>query len=141
MPTLVPAPVPVLMPALMPAPVPAPLSCSRSPVVLSSSCVPAPVVVSRQALMLPLSVLGLPLFLGSLPLKTFKQSLSDKSRLRVSTSPTKLLRPFPALGALNPDNHNGLYNPSNNNKRKRGFDTAFINSRPLAAIMIKKRWT
>ena len=50
----------------------------------------------------------------------------------MSNSLAKPLCPFLALDALNPDNNNGLYNLINKNERKRGFDTAFINSRPLA---------
>ena len=82
--------------------------------------------------MLPLPVLDPPFFLEPSPLRTFKRSLSDKPQLRASTSPAKLFCLFPTLGALNLDNNNGLYNPTNKNKRKRGFDTAFINSCPLA---------
>ena len=139
-PALVPAPVPTPMPAFVPAlvpapvptPVPAPVSRPRSPVVSLSGRVPAPAVVSRQALMLPLSVLGPPLPLGYSPLRTFKQSLSDEPRPRVSTGPVKPLRPFPALSTLNPNNNNGSYNPTNKNERKRSFDIAFLNSCSLA---------
>ena len=129
---LVPTPMPALVPTLMPAPVPAFFSCPGSFVVLSSDCLPALAAVSRRALMSPLPVLGPPLLLGPSPLRTFKQSLSDEPRPRVSTSPAKLLHPFPALGALNPNDNNGSYNPTDKNKCKRGFDIAFISSRPLA---------
>ena len=124
------------MPAFVPTPVSAPVptlfSRSRSPVGLSSGCMLAPAAVSCRVFMSPLPVLGLPLLLGPLFLKTFKQSLSDELWPRMLTSPAKPFRLFPALGALNPDNNNGLYNPTNKNKRKRGFDIAFINSRLLA---------
>ena len=129
---LVPAPVLALVSASMPAPMPAPFSCPGSPIILSSSCVPAPAAVSRRALMLPLPVLGRLLPLRPLPLRTFKQSLSDELWPHVLTSLAKPFCLFPALSVVNPDNNNGLYNPTNKNKHKRGFDTAFINSRPLA---------
>ena len=51
----------------------------------------------------------------------------------MSVSPVKPLCPFPALGALNLDNNNGLYNSTNKNKCKQGFNTAFIKSCPLAS--------
>ena len=130
-PRSVPAPVPALVFAPLPTPVPAPLSRPGSPVVLSSGRVPAPAAVSRQALMSPLPMLGPPLPLGPSSLRTFKQSLSDEPWPCVSTSPAKLFRPFPALDALNPDNNNGSYNPTDKSERKRGFNTTFINSRPL----------
>ena len=82
--------------------------------------------------MLPFLVLGLSLPLGPSPLKTFKRSLLDKPWSHMSTSSAKPLCPFPALGPQNPDNNNGSYNPTNKNKRKRGFDITFINSCPLA---------
>lgn len=46
-------------------------------------------------------------------------------------SPAKPLCLFLALSALNPDNNNGLYNLTNENKSKWGIDTAFINSYSL----------
>ena len=131
-PALMPALVPACMPALMPAPVPIFLSRPRSPVVLSSSCVPTPAAVSHWALMLPLLMLGPPLLFGPSFLRIFKQSLSDEPQPCVSTSPTKPFRPFPAFCALNPDNNNGSYNPTNENKCKWGFDTTFINSHLVA---------
>ena len=127
-----PALVPALVPAPGPAPLPVPLSFPGSPVVSLSGHMPAPAAVSCGALMLPLLVLGSSLPLGPSPLRTFKWSLSDEPRPRMSTSPAKSLRLFLALSVLNPDNNNGLYNPIDKNERKRGFDTAFINSRPLA---------
>ena len=133
-PAFVPAPVPALMPAPLLAPMPTPFSRSGSFVVLSSGCVPAPATISCRALMSPFLVLGLSLPLGPSPLRTFKQSLSDEPWPCVSTSPAKPLHPFPALGALNPDNNNASYNPTDKYKCKWGFDTAFINSR-----IIKKR--
>lgn len=50
----------------------------------------------------------------------------------MSNSFAKPLCLFPALSAYNSDNNNDLYNPTNTNKRKCGFDTLFINSRLLA---------
>ena len=120
------------MPVLTPAPLPTPLSRPRSPVVLLSGCMPAPTAVSCQAFMSPLLMLSLPLCLELSPLRTFKQSLSDKPWPRVSTSLSKPFYLFSALGALNPNNISGSYNPINKNKRKWGFNTAFINSRLLA---------
>ena len=133
-PALVPPPLPAFVPASVPAPVPAlvptlvPASFSRlgSSVVLLSSCVPAPAAVSHRALILPLFVLGPPLFFGLSSLRTYKQFLSDEPRLRVLTSPAKPFRPFPAFSALNPDNNNSLYNSTDKNKRKRGFNTVFM---------------
>lgn len=77
-------------------------------------------------------MLGLPLFLGYLPFKTPKQFLSDEPWLRVSISPTKPFYLFPTLDAYNSNNNNSLYNSINNNKRKQGFNTTFMNSCPLA---------
>lgn len=82
----VPTPVPVLMPALVPTPLPAPVSYLRSLAVLSSGRVPALAVFVALfllchtpisyckilALLLPLFVLGPPLFLEPSPLVTFK---------------------------------------------------------------------
>ena len=132
---LMPAPMPGFVPASVPAPiptpVPAPLSCLGSFVVLSSSCIPTLAAVSHQTLMLPLPMLGLPLFLRSSLLRTFKQFLSDKRWLPMSTSSAKLFCRFSTLDALNLEDNNSSYNPTNKNKRKRGFDTTFINSCPL----------
>ena len=50
----------------------------------------------------------------------------------MSTSSAKPFCPFSALGALNPDDNNGSYNPTNINQRKQGFNTTFINSHQLA---------
>lgn len=47
------------------------------------------------------------------------------------TSSTKLLLLFPALGAYNPDNNNDLYNLTNTNKCKWGFDIKLICYHPL----------
>ena len=142
-PCFLPAPVPALMPALVPAlvptpvpaPVPAPFFCPRSSVVLSSDHLPALATISRcriPTFMLPLSVFDSPLPLRPLFLRTFKQFLLDEPRPRVSISFTKPFHLFPAFGALNPNNNNRLYNPTNKNKCKQGFDTAFINFRLLA---------
>ena len=138
-PYFVPAPMPALMPALMPTLVltlmPAFLSHLGSPVVLSSNCVPTPTAVfyyGIPALMSPLFVIDPPLLFGPLSFRTFKQFLSDEPWPRMSTRPAKPLCLFPALGALNLNNNNGSYNPTNHNKCKRGFNTAFINSHPLA---------
>lgn len=51
----------------------------------------------------------------------------------MSTSSTKPLCLFSALGTYNPDNNNSFYNPTNTNKCKRDFDITFINSRLLAS--------
>ena len=131
MPTLVLAPMLTLVLASMPAL----LFHLRSPIVLLFRRVPALAAVSRceiPALMLPHLMLGPLLPLRLAPLRIFQQSLSNKPWPYVLTSPTKPLCLFLAFGTLNPDNNNGLYNPTNNNKCKRGFDTTFINSRPLA---------
>ena len=132
-----------LSPRFVPAPMPAfilifvsaPFSRPGSPVILLSGYVPAPATVfccGILAFLLPLPVLGPSLPLGLLLLRTFKQSLSNKPQPRILTSHTELFHPFLALDMLNFDNNNNLYNPTNNNKRKRDFNTAFINSRPLA---------
>ena len=124
-----------LSPRSMSAFVPTSLSYLGSPIIFLSSHMPAPAAISRNgisALMLPLSVFGQPLLFGSLSLRTFKQSLLDKPRPRMLTSPAKLFCLFPTFGALNLDNKNGLYNLINHNKRKWDFDIAFINSCPLA---------
>ena len=111
LPALVPTPILALMPAPLSAFVPTLFSCSGSSVVSSSGFVPAPAAISCQALMSPFPVLGSSLSLVPSPLRTFKQFLSDKPRLRVLTSSAKPFCPFPALGALNPKNNNGSYNP------------------------------
>lgn len=132
--------------------VPIPVSCSRSSTVLLSCYIPTLVAsaifsllchasISQcriSALLLLLPVLGLPLPLRSLSLKTFKQSLLDELQPYMSTSPAKPLCPFPALGIYNLDNNNSLYNPINSNKLKRSFDTVFINSCLLAGNHDKK---
>ena len=143
LPYLLPTPMPafvfVLVPAFMPAsistPMPAAFSCLGSPVVLLSSRVSVPAAVSCRripALMSPLLVLGPPLPFKPLLLKTFKQFLSDEPQPRMSTSPVKPFCLFLAFGTANLDDNNSLYNLTNNNKRKRGFNTLFINSRLLA---------
>ena len=100
---------------------------------LSSFC-HTPVFCCRiPALLLPLpSVLSPPFILESSPFRTFKRSLSDEPWPRVLSSPAKPLRLFLAFDTYNPDDNNGSYNSTNNNERKRGFNTTFINSRPLA---------
>lgn len=135
----VPAPVPALVSALVPVSLPASLSAPffrfRSPFILLSSCVPAPATVSHceiRALLLPLLVLDLPLSLRPSPLRIFKQSLLDEPQPYISTSPAKPFYRFPALDTLNLYNNNSLYNPTNINKCKWGFDIGFINSRSLA---------
>lgn len=126
--------------------VPAIVSHSGSFAILSYCCLPAPAVSAVfsllcyasisycriSALLLLLPIFGSSPFLGSLPLKTFKQFLSYKFWLYMSTSLAMLLCLFPALGVYNLDDNNCLYNLINNNKRKRSFDTMFINSHPLA---------
>lgn len=84
------------------------------------------------ALLLPLFVLGLLFSLKFLFFKIFKQSLLDKLWLYMLTSSAKFFCPFLALSIYNLNNNNGLHNPINNNKLKRGFNTAFINSYLLA---------
>lgn len=84
------------------------------------------------ALLLPLFMLSLLLFLGFLTLKILKWFLSNEPWPCMLTSPAKPLYQFLALGVYNSDNNNGLYNLTNNNKRKRSFDTTFINSCLLA---------
>lgn len=100
--------------------------CLRSPALLSSHRLLAPVVSYYwiSALLLPLPIYDLPLLLESLPLRIFKQSLYDEPWPRISTSLAKPLHLFPTFGS---------YNLTNNNERKRNFDTTFINSRPLAS--------
>lgn len=131
---------------LVAAPIPAPISFLESPALLSSYLMPvltafAALFLSHYtpvscretlALLLPLFVLSPPLFLGFWLFKTFKQSLWDKLWSHVSTSSIKPLYLFSTLGTYNLDNNNSLYNPINNNKRKRGFNTLFINSCLLA---------
>ena len=137
LPCFVSAPMPTCVPALIPALI----FHTRSPTILSSRYVPTlvsylgspTILMSRHTLVfrheIPalllslLSVLGLPLLLQFLSIKIFKQFLSDKPWLCVSTSAAKPFCPFLAFGA---------YNPTNNNERKRGFNTAFINSYSLA---------
>ena len=131
-PRSVPAPVPALVPASIPALMPALFSYPGSPFVLSSTCVPAPATVSCQAFMSPLSVLGLLLLFEPSPLRIFNRSLSDEPWPHVLTSLAKPFCAFPALSTLNPDNNNGLYNPTDKSKHKWVFNTAFINSCPLA---------
>ena len=78
---LVPAPMPTLVPVTISAPVLAPFSCLGYPIVLLYGCMPAPPAISCRgipAFMSPLFMLGLPLLLGPLSLRTFQRSLSDK---------------------------------------------------------------
>lgn len=94
--------------------------CPKTPTALLSRLIPAPVPRSL-AVLSPLLMLGLtPPHLASTALKTFKQALSNEL-LRRSTSFAESLCPFPPLGSL-----------PNKTDRKRTFDIAFINSRPLA---------
>ena len=142
-PASVPALVPTLEPALIPALVLAPVSTFVLILLPTFVLAPVPALVSRPrsfvvllsrhasvfyrripTLLLPfLSMLGPLFFLGSSPLRIFKRFLLDKPRPRILTSPAKPLCLFLALDA---------YNLTDNNKRKWDFDTAFINSRPLA---------
>ena len=134
-PALVPTPVPALgpalvpalmsapMPAFVPALVPVLISRPRSLALLSSCHASISCYGILALLLLLLTMLGLLLFLGFSPLRTFKQSLLDKPSPRVSTSPAKFFCLFLALGA---------YNSTNTNERKWGFDTIFINSCLLA---------
>lgn len=122
--------------------VPTPVSCLGSLIILLSCCIPALAAsvafflpcytfvsyCGISALLLLLSILGLPLFLGFCPLRIFKQSLLNKFWPCSLTSLTKLFCPFPAFDAYNLDNNNGLHNLTNIIKLKRGFNTAFINS-------------
>lgn len=144
---LVHALLPALIPALLPALVLSPVFLLRSSAILLSChmsisvksavfFLPCYALDSRRgilALQLPLPIFSLLFLLGSSTLKTFKQSLSNKSRPHISASPTKTLCLFLALGVYNLDNNNGLYNPTNNIKHKRDFDTMFINYCPLAS--------
>ena len=137
----VPACVPILMPTFVHIPVPTSVCCLISLAVLLSGRIPALAAFAAffsfsrtlvfcyriWTFLLLFSVLGPSLFLRSSSLRIFKQSLLNKSWPRVSTSSTKIFCPFSALGAYNLDNNNGLYNPTNN-KRKKDFNTAFINS-------------
>lgn len=86
-----------------------------------------------SALLLPLFVFGSLFFLGSSTLKTFKQFLSDEPWCHISISLTKLFCAFSVFDVYNSDNNNGLYNPTNNNKRKWSFNTTFINFRLFAS--------
>lgn len=111
MPVFVPTPMLAFVPTSVPAPVLALLSHLRSPVVLLSGYVSIPAAVfycGIPALMSPISMLSLPLPLGSLFLRTFKQFLSNVPQPCVSTSFAKHFYLFPALGALNLDNNNDL---------------------------------
>lgn len=151
MPTHIPAIVPASMPALVPAPMLAlvtiPVSCPESPAVLSSRCMPAPsasaalsslchALVSHcriSALLSPLPIVGPSLAFRSSPIRIFKQSMPDKAWPCVSISSAKPFCLFSALGAYNPDNNDGLYNLTNINKYKWGFDTTFNNSCQFAS--------
>lgn len=110
---------------------------SYVPVLVASAAffLPYHIIVSCcgiLALLLPLFVLLPLLHLELSPLKIFKPFLSNKFWPNMSTSLTKLLCFCLALGAYNSDNYNSLYNLTNNNERKRDFNTVFINSCPLA---------
>lgn len=125
--------------------VPAPFPCLGSPIVLLSYYILTPAASAAlflshytfisccgiSAILLPLLVFCLPLFLISSSLRTFKQSLSDEPWPYILTSLAKPFCLFPTLNAYNLDDNNGLYNPTNNNKRKRDFNTTFINFCPL----------
>ncbi len=110
-----------LVPGLLSLPMPTP----SSPPMPAPLSLPMPALSSPPMLALSSrSVLGpTPTRLTSSALKTFKQALSDESLGRQSTSPclAELLCLFPTLGPL----------PKKSNC-KRLFDTAFINSLPLA---------
>lgn len=103
--------------------VPTLVSCLRFPAILSSHHT----LISCRRILAFLSpllgVLDLTLFLGCSPLRTFKWSLSDEPWSYISTSLAKLFCFFLVFG---------VYNPTNNNKRKWGFNTTFINSCLLA---------
>lgn len=145
-PTLMPAPMPALVPASTPVFMPAPVSHPESPAVLLFCCMSAPAIsalfsspryalisccgILALLLLLP-SIFGPPLCLISSSLKTLNQFLLNELQLHVSTSLKKFFYLFLAFRAYNLNNNNGLYNRINNNKRKWGFNTAFINSYPL----------
>ena len=157
MPALIPALVPALLPALVShSGCPAILSSrymsafvsrSWSSAVFWSCCVSALAgftafsspcyafnfycTIPALLLLFP-SILGPSLLLRSSSVRIFKQSLSDKLQLRISTSIVKYFCSFSILGMYNPYKNNGSYNQTNNNKCKRGFDIIVINSRPLA---------
>ena len=146
MPVFLPAPIPAFILALVTALMPAPVSCLGSLVILLSrhiSALAASITLSLpchfpisccgiSALLLLLFLLGLLFPLGLLLLKTFKQLLLDGSQIYVLTSLAKPLCLFLALGMYNSENNNGLYNLTNNNKRKQIFNITFINSHLLA---------
>ena len=108
------------------------LSVPAASATLSSFCHALVFCSGISVLLLLFSVLSACLFLGFSLFKTLKRFLLDKLWPYMLTSRTKFFCLFQALGTYNPDNNNGLYNPTNTNKLKRGFDTPFINSRPLA---------
>lgn len=85
------------------------------------------------ALFLLLFVLDPSLFLGFLLFRTFKKFMIDKPWLYMSTSPIKSFCLFLVFNAYNSKNNNSLYNPTNTNKCKQGFNSVFINFCLLAA--------
>ena len=103
-------------------------ACLGTPTVLSSHFMPTPVLASPTALT-PLSMLGpTPPHLASTAARTFEQAFSDELLCR-STSPAEFFCPFLPLGLL-----------LKKTDRKRTFDTAFINSRPLASNHSRKEF-
>lgn len=96
------------------------LSGPRSSTYFLSRFVPVPIPRSPVVL-LPLPMLcQTPLYLASIALKTFKQTLLNKFLHRRSTSPTEPLYLFLHLNLLLDKTY-----------RKQIFDTAFINSCPF----------
>lgn len=144
-----PAFVSTLVLALMPISV----SCPRSVNVLSSYYILAQAAFAGfssschtlisyyriPTLLLLLSIFDFSLFLRSSTLGLFKQFLLDEPWLCVSTSLAKPLHLFLALNKDNMDNNNSLYNPTNNNVCKKGFDTTFINSHLVIGNHDKKK--
>lgn len=103
-----------------------------SPTFLLTHSVRAPATRSLALLSFCL-VLGLaPFYFRSPTLRTFKQSLSDEHWPHLSTRIIQFLYLFPLFG---------LYNLTNNTKRKRTFyDKAFINSCPFTGNHTQKEF-
>lgn len=125
-----------LMPVLLSRLLPTLLSSSVS-ILLFSVCNPAtrsllPILVSYLGNLTALSFCpmfgSLPTHLISSALKTFKQTLLNKSLYCCLTSPTKFFYLFPTFGLL-----------SKKIKGKRLFDIMFINSCPLTSNYAAKK--
>lgn len=148
-PILVSTIVSAFMRTLISAPIPTLISHLKSLTVLLSYCLPTLVsclrfsaillfcyvlvLVAILALFLLLFVLDPSLFLGFLLFRTFKKFMIDEPWLYMSTSPIKSFCLFLVFNAYNSKNNNSLYNPTNTNKCKQGFNSVFINFCLLAA--------